>query len=176
MPTATGIVLLDGRLDNTEELIKSLSSMQVNPRGPAHLIACLANEGRRFLPTLKGNFAMVIVNIREASMLLVRDRFGTKPLTYAQIDGYGWCCASEAKMLLPLLDQPKIERAALPEVVYYRWLVGDLTLVEGIKQVLPASAVTLENGREPEVSAYWRLRFEPRAEVAPRETGNPPRP
>jgi asparagine synthase (glutamine-hydrolysing) len=57
--------------------------------------------GMRAASRLRGEFAVVIADERERSLIAIRDRFGIKPLYYAAIDGDVFF-ASEIKALLAL--------------------------------------------------------------------------
>ena len=58
-------------------------------------------RGTQAAAVLRGEFAIVIADERQRSMIAIRDRFGIKPLYYAAIDGEVFF-ASEIKALLAL--------------------------------------------------------------------------
>ena len=70
------------------------------------------------LEQLRGMFAFALWDEREQTLFCARDRFGIKPLYYAQVDGVLYL-ASEAKALLPFLpddrDRPR-GPAGLPDL------------------------------------------------------------
>ena len=58
-------------------------------------------KGPHAATELRGEFAVIVADERENSMIAIRDRFGIKPLYYAAIDGEVFF-ASEIKALLAL--------------------------------------------------------------------------
>jgi asparagine synthase (glutamine-hydrolysing) len=107
----------------------------------------------------RGSFALAAIDRRDSTVYLIRDRFGNRPLHYAEAGG-GWCWASEIKCLLPMLSSTALDGSSLSEIFHYRWLAGPRTLLEGVRQVLPGHAVTLQNGQPPVVKSYWRAQVE----------------
>jgi hypothetical protein len=57
--------------------------------------------------------------------------------------------ASEAKMLWPYLEAFHINRIALSDAVNFRWVLGEDTLIDGVRQVLPGERITLMSSGTP---------------------------
>jgi asparagine synthase (glutamine-hydrolysing) len=162
---ATSVVCVDGFFDPAKALPPHLQPcMEHADSAPAAAVARLIQtEGLDALHGLTGTFAITIVDRQARVVHLMQDRFGTRPMFFAQAKG-GWAWASEIKCLVPLLDRLRLNQAILPQVVHYRRLVGEQALVEGVKQVLPGHIVTLQLEESPRSRPYWTCRFQPVAD------------
>ena len=107
---------------------------------------------------LRGMFAFAIWDSRRRRLFCARDRFGIKPLYYAQV-GDLFLFASEAKALLPFLPEVKTDSKALAEYLTFQYTIGEHTLFDGIKQLLPGRALSVENG-DLRIWRYWDVRYE----------------
>lgn len=91
---------------------------------------------------------------------ITRDVFGSKPLHYASI-GDGWAISSEGKALLPFLDSVAVDPIALSDAVNYRWILGEHTLVSGLRQLIAGETRTLVPGKQSERKTVETPRFAP---------------
>jgi asparagine synthase (glutamine-hydrolysing) len=91
-----------------------------------------------------GMFAFAIHDTQTDEVTLVRDRYGKKPLYYAQ-DGGVVSFSSEMKSLLQARSNLRLNQQALCEWFLYRNVdaLRPRTLVEGVQAVLPGEAVTI---------------------------------
>jgi asparagine synthase (glutamine-hydrolysing) len=107
------------------------------------LLRALAEWGEEAVPLCNGLFAYAALDTRGRRLLLVRDRFGVKPLYVARHSGSLWF-ASEMRALLeagvPRLPEPDV----LGHAVRYGWANGRLTPVRGIERVPPGTLVSVE--------------------------------
>lgn len=156
----TAVIVVDGFLDQTPD----------GSGDAAYVARVLGEQGPAGLDTLTGSFAIAVWNRQTRTALLVRDRFATKPLFYARTRG-GWCWGSQIQALTPSLPSVTVDRQALPELIHYRWLAGERTLVDGVRQVLPGHAVTLDPlDPAPRARRYFRLGDLPRESGASWDT------
>ena len=117
--------------------------------------------GLDFLSKLRGEFAFSLYDAAEDRLLLVRDRFGIKPLFYHVRDGAVYY-ASEVKALLAHPDIPvKIDsRAALHQLM--QTMLPATSAFEGIRAVKPGHFLSIRRrGEQFDVSEerYWDLDF-----------------
>lgn len=138
---ATGAMLvMDGRLDNRDEIIAALG---LSPRlsDATCVLAAYDAWDDRFADRLNGDFAIAIFDKAKQRLLLVRDAIGIRPLYYYS-DARMVAFASEIKALLahPAIPaQPDDEGLADFMFVAARPLDRqELTCFRGISAVVPA--------------------------------------
>jgi asparagine synthase (glutamine-hydrolysing) len=126
---------------------------------PAELVGRgFETGGPAFLRRLNGKFAAAIWDAKARKLHLVNDRFGMKPLYYAQLPGR-LLFASEIKALLAdaaLTAAPDLRGVA--QFLTFGQPLGEDTLVEGVR-LLPAAgflSYDADTGRLT-VDRYWRL-------------------
>ncbi|MDX6671370.1 MAG: hypothetical protein QOI91_1733 [Solirubrobacteraceae bacterium] len=107
------------------------------------LLHALDAWGDNAVARCNGLYAFAALDRERERLLLVRDRFGVKPLYVARHAGALWF-ASEIGALLAA----GVPRAARPEVVAhavaYGWAGGAPTPLEGIDQVAPGTLVDID--------------------------------
>jgi asparagine synthase (glutamine-hydrolysing) len=110
----------------------------------------------RMLGQLDGMFAVVIADTRRGVVHLLRDRLGIKPLYWAQ-SGRTLLFASEAKAFLahPAF-RAEIDPAQLDELLAFRYIAGEETLLRGVRLVPPGHRITVTGGVVTE-SRYWSV-------------------
>jgi asparagine synthase (glutamine-hydrolysing) len=100
----------------------------------------------RMLARLDGMFAIVIVDTRRGEVHLLRDPVGIKPLYWVQC-GAALLFASEAKAFLahPAF-RPEIDRTHVDELLAFRYIAGEETLLKGVRHVAPGHRLTISAG------------------------------
>ncbi|MCH2172062.1 asparagine synthase (glutamine-hydrolyzing) [Myxococcota bacterium] len=141
------------------------------------LLRAYAQWGPDCLQELNGMFAFAIWDGRHRRLFCARDRFGEKPLYYAQTrDSVAF--ASEAKALARLkgvdLDiDPSVLASYLAEGST-RADANERTLVRGIHQLLPAHAMLVDVSKERaeilRVFRYWSVDVGARASYGSHES------
>lgn len=106
---------------------------------------------------LDGMFAFALYDARTRTLHLVRDRFGKKPLYYAQA-GETLVFGSELKALLKHESIKKeIDPGSLARYLAYEYVPTPHSMIRGVKKLAPASYVSYREGSAPEIREYWRL-------------------
>ena len=121
------------------------------------ILALYERDGlERTLERIDGMFAMVIADARRGVVHLVRDRVGIKPLYWTQ-QGRTLLFASEAKAFLahPAF-RAEIARTQVDEVLAFRYIAGERTLLAGVRQVRPGRRLTITPADVTE-AAYWSI-------------------
>jgi asparagine synthase (glutamine-hydrolysing) len=109
-------------------------------------------------------FACAFWDERTRRLVLVRDRLGKKPLYYYQ-DPRRIIFASEIKAILHYADVgSRIHAGALHEYLTHSYVVGEETVLQGIRRLPPGHWLSVEQGRTTQ-RPYWEFRFEPAAIV-----------
>jgi asparagine synthase (glutamine-hydrolysing) len=124
-------------------------------------LALYHRHGLDFVEHLRGEFAFALYDTREDQLLLVRDRFGVKPLYVHQTDdAIYW--ASEIKALL---RHPQVPRRLEPRAVLHQMMqimVPGMTAFAEIEAVQPGHMLVLRrrgDRLEREQRVYWDLDF-----------------
>lgn len=108
---------------------------------------------------LRGMFAFAIWDARRDELFMARDRFGVKPLYYAQTADGSLLFASEIKAILATGElRPVINDAALPDMLANHAPSGEETLFAGIRRLPPGHTLTWRDGTIT-VARYWDLHF-----------------
>lgn len=108
------------------------------------------------LERLEGMFAIVIADVRHGEVHLIRDRFGIKPLCWTRC-GNSVLFASEAKAFLAHPDfRAEIDAEQIDELLAFRYLAGEASLLKGVRQVRPGGRVTITPNGVSE-HRYWTV-------------------
>jgi len=118
------------------------------------IIHAYEEYGDACVERLRGMFAFALWDAGRQRLLLARDRFGKKPLVYSH-NGNSLLFASEIGALLrvPGLDR-SIDLAGLWDYFAYRYVPAPLTLLAGIKKLLPGHYMVWQRGRLSEHRYY----------------------
>jgi asparagine synthase (glutamine-hydrolysing) len=107
------------------------------------LVEALAAWGEDAIPRCNGLYAYAALDAGGRRLLLVRDRFGVKPLYIARCGGAIWF-ASEIGALLEAGVPRQVRPLVLRHAIHTGWANGRLTPVEGVDRVLPGTLVTVD--------------------------------
>ena len=154
------VITYNGEIYNHTELRESLADHWSfrSSSDTECILAAYAKYGDECLAHLRGMFAFAIWDEQKQRLFCARDRFGIKPFYYAMVDGVLYF-ASEAKALLPFLPEIKTNEAALAEYLTFQYTIGEKTLFEGVYQLLPGHALSLDSGRL-RIWRYWDVSYE----------------
>jgi len=124
-----------------------------------HLYPRLGMDGT--LPHLRGEFAFALYDQEEEKLMLVRDRFGIKPLYWTEVNGT-FVFGSELKVLFA---HPEVPRKFDAHGVYHQLMqtiVPGSTAFEGIHQVPPGHLLEVQR-RDGKLHIsqrkYWDMDF-----------------
>lgn len=166
-PMLTGdgrfVITYNGEVYNFQELRIELEAAgcQFRSRTDSEVVLhAWALWGIKALDRFNGMFAFAIWDRREKQLTLARDRYGVKPLYYANLSRT-FVFGSEVKALLkhPAM-QSAIDEEALLEYMTFQNFFTDRTLFKDVR-LLPAGCwLSLAPGRkDPVVRRYWDYSF-----------------
>lgn len=162
-------LVYNGETYNHAALRRELARLGHHPRtgndGEVILYGYRAWGAKAMLQKLRGMAAFALWDEPAQTLLLGRDRFGIKPLYYAEQAGRLYF-ASEIKALLPYLPR-RVNRAALEAMLTVGFVPGPATMFEGIYKLPPAHFLLAHNGTI-RLEPYWRLTY-PEPETIPTE-------
>jgi asparagine synthase (glutamine-hydrolysing) len=121
------------------------------------IIHLYEQEGVAGLARLDGMFAFAIWDERNRQLVLARDRAGKKPLFYYQT-GTTFAFASEIKSFFGTVDEPlEIDAEMVPQFFIHGFVPTPRTLYRGVRQLEPASTLTVRADGSVTRNTYWRL-------------------
>ncbi|MFO8113335.1 MAG: asparagine synthase (glutamine-hydrolyzing) [Desulfosalsimonadaceae bacterium] len=153
-------IVCNGQIYNYIELRPMVSDCDFVSRGDIEVALHLYRKnGIGFLDLLNGMYGGAIYDPLRKKLILFRDRFGIKPLYYAQNDE-GFAFASEIKPLFAALNiKPAINRDKLHTYFTYRYVPGSRTLFEKVMRVPPGSYLVFDLAAGThEIHRYWNYR------------------
>lgn len=158
------IVSFNGEIYNFQELRLELETLGYKFRSRTDsevLLYAYAAWGEKALDRFNGMFAFAIWDRARQELFLARDRYGIKPLYYAQ-RGSTFLFGSEVKALLrhPACHAD-LDKEALLEYFTFQNLFTDRTLFAGVR-LLPAGTfmcVSLGASQHSQPQRYWDYHF-----------------
>jgi asparagine synthase (glutamine-hydrolysing) len=158
----------NGEIYNYLELREDLAARghRFATRSDTEVIVHLYEEyGESFAERLDGMFALAIWDGRSETLILARDRFGKKPLLYAD-DGRRFRFASEMQALLadPELETT-LDHDAIGDYLTFMAIPAPRTVYREVRKLPPASLLVRRRGNL-RVRRYWELSYEPKVAVA----------
>src|SRR6056297_117415 len=132
-------VTVNGELYNYKRIRTQLACQNLKSNGKSDSAIALPmylRDGLSFVHDLRGEFAIVLYDHREKQLILIRDRFGIKPLYYA-INDSGIVWGSEVKSILKHPDaEPQLcPKAALHQMMQV--MVPGSTSFSGVEAIKP---------------------------------------
>jgi len=163
MTNEDGMVRLvfNGEIYNFRELRSELEGKghRFRSKSDSEVIVHLYEEkGAAAIARLDGMFALAIWDERARRLVLARDRAGKKPLFYLQT-GETFVFASEIKAFFALDCSIEIDTEMVPQYFIHGYVPCPRTLYRNVRQVEPATVLTVEADGRMERTVYWRLRL-----------------
>jgi len=154
---ASLVLVMDGRVDNWEELRRALlaEGTALRNRSDAELVLRAYEAwGRDCLRHIDGDFALAVWDTRQRAVFCARDRMGNKPFHY-HWDGNTFAFASELRALLALpWVRPIPNEGMLAEYLAAEMYARDETVWSGILRLVAAHRMTA-GAKGPRPECYW---------------------
>ncbi len=159
------VLSYNGEIYNFNEIRIELESYGYQFRSQTDsevVLYAFAKWGLDCVSKFNGMFAFAIWDTKKQNLHLARDRYGIKPLYYAQF-GNTFLFASEQKAILehPIAERA-IDKKALVEYFTFQNIFTNRTLIEKIKLFPPANTATismLSNSPKINFDQYWDYHF-----------------
>jgi asparagine synthase (glutamine-hydrolysing) len=140
----TVYVVQNGEIYNYRELRRELerAGHRFRTHGDTEVIVHLYEQhGDRFAERLRGMFAVAVHDMRRGRLVLARDRFGIKPLSY-RVDGDELAFASE----LRAFPRGEIDLDALEAFLAFNSIPTPLTIFREVRKLPAGHVLTWEDG------------------------------
>lgn len=132
-------LIFNGEIYNHLEIRDLLLALGYTFRGTSDtetLLYGYIEWGEKLFKKLNGIFSIAIYDERSDEVILVRDRFGVKPLYYYADNDY-FLFGSEIKTLLEVEIPRKLNYKNLHEFLYYGSALGENTMFDSVHKVMP---------------------------------------
>jgi len=124
------------------------------------VLHALQEWGTGAIDRFNGMFAFALWNKRTRELLLVRDRYGIKPLYYTNV-GNSLLFASEIKAFLQHPGfSARLSAPHLLEYFTFQNILTDGTFFQGVRLLPAGHWMRVRPGQEPELVQYWDFNFE----------------
>jgi asparagine synthase (glutamine-hydrolysing) len=160
-------VVQNGEIYNFQEVRARLeaSGHRFTTRSDTEVIIHLYEEkGEHFAKELDGMFAIAIWDDRRKKLVLARDRFGKKPLVYAEAAGRLWFGSEFQALLTDSAISRDIDYDALDEYLSFMSVPAPLSIYKQIRKVPPAH-VLVRDASGTRVERYWQLEYTPKQNI-----------
>ena len=160
-------VVFNGEIYNFRELRSELESRghRFATSADTEVIVHLYEEhGPACVERLNGMFAFALWDEPERRLLLARDRFGKKPLYYAELDGE-LIFGSELKSLLEHPACPReLDLESLSAYLAAEYVPTPRAIFEGVRKLPAGHRLVWQDGRA-RLEPYWDLSFQRESEA-----------
>ncbi|WP_010542978.1 XrtA/PEP-CTERM system amidotransferase [Sphingomonas elodea] len=168
LPDQSLAVTFNGEIYNFREIraeLETLGARFLTDSDTEVLLHGWRAWGPDLLARLNGMFAFALYDAERQSLFLARDRFGVKPLHYAELADGAIAFASELKSLLahPLLRRAADFRA-VEDYLGLGYVPDDACIVAGVQKLPAGHFLLLQRGRPvPQPVRWWDIDFTKRA-------------
>lgn len=153
-------IMMEGEIydygDLKEDLISKGHTFVVNndPEFILHFYEEYKSNFAEKIKDLNGIFLFAIYDFNSHELIICNDRYGLKPLYLCDRHDY-LLFSSEIKAILQDASfKREVNLGAMAEFFSFGYLLGNNTLIEGIKLLPPASIYTYSNAK-CEIKQYW---------------------
>lgn len=152
-------LVYNGEIYNDAELRQELMAQGHHFRSRCDteiLMEAYRRWGVDCLSHLRGMFAFGLYDFQQERLFLARDRFGVKPLYFADV-GHSLLFASSIAAILRHPDLSRLPnlKTASHYLTTFRITLGRQTMYEGIEQLQPGEYFVAERG-ERQIIRYWQ--------------------
>lgn len=144
-------------LELRNELIQKGHKFKTNTDTEA-IVHAYEEYGESCPEKLNGMFGFAILDFKNQTLFLARDRLGIKPLYYYH-DSEKFAFGSELKSILQIEGVPRnVDLRALDIYLTFEYIPSPFSIFEKISKLPPGHSLTLRNGKIS-IKEYWDLQF-----------------
>ena len=161
-------MVFNGEIYNYRELRLELEQSGIHCRTSSEsevIINLYLKYELDFIGKLNGMFAIAIYDARDASLHLIRDRMGKKPLWISQLNDGTLFFASEVRALMLARPDRTLRTEMVAEVMQYGYINSPFSAFNEITQVPPASVLTWKDGKTS-TRKYWEPNFSAKIDIS----------
>jgi asparagine synthase (glutamine-hydrolysing) len=160
MKSDTGLVITyNGEIYNHIDLRQQIGSEYFRTTSDTEVILKAYEKwGESCVDRFRGMFAFAIWDEKNDRLFCARDRFGIKPFYFTATKDL-FLFASEAKALLPFLEEVATNLNGLKDFLAFQFTLGAKTLFQNVEQLPPAHILTVEKGIV-RTRRYWEVQYQ----------------
>jgi len=161
-------MVFNGEIYNYRELRAELEQSGVHCRTSSEsevIINLYLKFGLNFVGKLNGMYAIAIHDARDASLHLIRDRMGKKPLWISQLNDGTLFFASEVRALMLARPDRTIRTEMVAEVMQYGYINAPNSAFNEIHELPPASVLSWREGKTSTFK-YWEADFNTKIDIS----------
>ncbi|HEY9383732.1 MAG TPA: asparagine synthase (glutamine-hydrolyzing), partial [Gemmatimonadales bacterium] len=151
-------VVFNGEIYNHRQLRQELIQRghAFRTRSDTEVLVHLYEEvGDRLVDRLRGMFALAIWDARRESLLLARDRFGIKPLSYALGDA-GIAFFSECGSFVAAAERPpELDPLSIARYLAFGYVPDPWSVYAGVRKLPPGHLLRWNADGTSELKRYW---------------------
>src|ERR1700731_1888671 len=155
------VISYNGEVYNFTELRQELARRGHSFRGGSDtevmLAACREWGPERAVTRFVGMFAIALGDRETATLRLIRDRIGVKPLYWCRRDGVLLFGSELKALMVHPVWRCEIDIEATAAFARYSYVPGTATIFRNVHKLAPGTVLTVRTGEEPRIAAYWRL-------------------
>ena len=145
------LTLVDGEVYNLRDLTSETGTYAMGPAAAlSHLFRC---NGPDALGSVDAAALIVHYDPQTENLSIARDRIGNAPVFYME-DGPDLIWSSDLPSLLPLIDSPEVNLAAVDFFMAGGYIPAPWSMVTGIYRVPPGHILTKRRGQPVQIRAY----------------------
>jgi asparagine synthase (glutamine-hydrolysing) len=165
------IIFFNGEIYNYLELRGLLNTNLKSNSDTEVLINLIEKFGTDILNKVKGMFSIIIYNFEKKEILLIRDRFGMKPLYYFEDKNF-FIASSEIKPIINFNQTSQFNDAAFGDFFFKGYMHHDKkTFFKEIFQLESSSLLRIRNGKKY-FRSFWQIKANTNHEDSFKETKN----
>lgn len=151
-------ITYNGEIYNFKEVREDLAAAGESFRSESDtevLLAAYRRWGQDCLRRFRGMFALALWDVDKQSLVLIRDRFGVKPLYY-RISGGRFSFASEIRGLLA--SDPRghaVDASSVAEFLRFGYVSAPKSIFADVSAVPPGCILTIDRNLRPTIETYW---------------------
>jgi len=155
-------IFMDGEVFGYESEKKSLISnghlFRLADNDAEYCLHLYEQLGDRAFVELNGSFLLALYNLKSHELLLVNDRFSSRPLFY-YCDGERLIFGSQLRPLLKFQALPRrLDQQAVFEFFAFQRVLGERTFYQDVKVLPPASILRFRDG-SLSIDQYWKMEY-----------------
>src|SRR5215813_3998131 len=157
------LVACDAQLYNVKDLWNGFAGK--SSESVAGLIAELyLAYGDKFIEKLEGVFAIVIWDARARNLILARDRFGVKALSFSEVKGALFFASYPSGVVANRSAVRKVNLSAIADYLNFSVVPAPKAAYEGVVKLRPGELVIWHAGQITK-SSYWKIKYTEKSEA-----------